>query len=60
MFCISGDTIHPKGKISDVSNVNANVKAANRERIVHNLLRWYMLAFIRAYNCYIQILLFTI
>jgi len=54
MFYISGDTIHPKGKISVVSSVNSSVKAANRERIVHTLLQWHMLAFIRAYNCYIK------
>jgi hypothetical protein len=48
MFYISGDTMHPKGKTSDVSSVNASVKAANRERIVHNLLKLYMVAFIRA------------
>jgi len=40
--------MHPKGKTSDVSSVNASVKAANRERIVHNLLKLYMVAFIRA------------
>jgi len=60
MFYISGDTIHPKGKINDVSSVNASVKTANRERIIHHLLKLYMLAFIRAYNCFIKILLFTV
>ena len=59
-ICISGDTILPKGKIGDVRSVNASVKAANRERMVQNLLKWHMLLFIKAYNIYIEILLFTV